>query len=126
MRPNCTCLNEIENNLPRTKHCLVACHAQREILRERSKEEVEKPKQTRILVVGTEGEIAAARIVQEVIQELQCKVEIISPERARELNLEANDSVIPIKNRFPTTYQYYPLSAVPKSRRERRANKRKK
>jgi hypothetical protein len=40
LNPNkCTCLHEIENELPRTMFCMIACRAQREILRERAKNE---------------------------------------------------------------------------------------
>jgi hypothetical protein len=33
---HCQCLHEIENNLPRTKFCFMACLDQRKILHERS------------------------------------------------------------------------------------------
>lgn len=33
----CICLHEIENNLPRTKFCFMACLSQSKILREREK-----------------------------------------------------------------------------------------
>lgn len=35
--PRCTCLYELENKLPRTKHCFVACSAQLEILEARER-----------------------------------------------------------------------------------------
>ena len=40
--PHCQCLYEIENKLPRTIHCFVACQDQFQILRER--EEAAKSK----------------------------------------------------------------------------------
>lgn len=35
--PFCQCLHEIENNLPYTKKCFIACEGQHRILREREK-----------------------------------------------------------------------------------------
>ncbi len=40
----CICLMEIENNLPRTKFCFMACDAQLEIIKERQKIEDENKK----------------------------------------------------------------------------------
>lgn len=38
---HCQCLYEIENNLPRTKYCFMACHDQHMILHERYLKEKE-------------------------------------------------------------------------------------
>lgn len=35
-KPHCQCLHEIENKLPRTKRCMIACQAQHQILYERN------------------------------------------------------------------------------------------
>lgn len=36
-KPKCQCLYEIENGMPRTKFCLAACSAQKEMLRDKKK-----------------------------------------------------------------------------------------
>lgn len=36
-KPHCQCLYEIENNLPRTQFCFMACSDQYEILKQREK-----------------------------------------------------------------------------------------
>lgn len=38
--PFCQCLHEIENKLPRTKFCFIACREQRMIMHERYKAEL--------------------------------------------------------------------------------------
>lgn len=44
-KPFCRCLHEIENNLPRTQHCFMACSDQHEILAERRLKEQEPKKE---------------------------------------------------------------------------------
>ena len=39
---NCQCLFEIENNLPRTKYCFVACKDQQMILKSKFEDQLKK------------------------------------------------------------------------------------
>jgi len=41
-KPHCQCLYELENKLPRTQHCFMACPEQWEILAERNRIKIAK------------------------------------------------------------------------------------
>ncbi len=91
----------------------------------------EEPEKVKIMVVGAGAEYeksshAIAKFVLEMKDKnIQVSIANASKDDVRNLKMVANDSIIPIPNIIPQTYQFYPLSEVPKPRRERRADERK-
>lgn len=59
--PHCQCLYEIENNLPRTIHCFMACHDQHQILADREGRKTSQewyeiiPEESKIKILDPDG-----------------------------------------------------------------------
>jgi len=81
---------------------------------------------TKILIVTAKGgDYELSMKVAQKVKECAYEVEFITPQKAKEMQLEPADEIVPVKAIIPQIMQFYPLSAVEPNRRTRRLKKRK-
>lgn len=77
-------------------------------------------KREKLMIVSTGGDYGKTAQIAAEIAARNFEVEIVSPQRAKEMQLVPNDSIVPVRNIIPKMFQYYPHDQVQPNRKQRR------